>query len=110
MDIFLFLFLVTGCIALALILIVGYSLVVQVKKTRKEILNLLHVFKETNTNLIQQTSKLEILDKQLRIIGSKLVPEMYKQRTSRRPALTPHRKTEGETEETKRGVWSLVNN
>ena len=60
MDILLFLFLVIGCTALALILIVGYSLVVQVRKTRKEIVKLLHVFKETHTNLIHQTSKLEI--------------------------------------------------
>ena len=80
MDLFLFLFLIIGYVALAVIIIIGISLVLEVKKTRKTVTKLIHLVNQSNTTLIHQTSKLDIIDRQLRIIGSKLVPEKYKRR------------------------------
>jgi hypothetical protein len=83
MDLFLLLFLLIGFVALAVIIILGFSLVLEVKKTRKTVTKLIHLINQSNTTLIHQTSKLDIIDRQLRIIGSKLVPEKYKRRTAR---------------------------
>ena len=83
MDLFLFLFLIIGYVALAVIIIIGISLVLEVKKTRNTVTKLIHLINQSNTTLIHQTSKLDIIDRQLRIIGSKLVPEKYKRRAAR---------------------------
>ena len=81
MDIVGFFFLILGYIALGVILIIGVSLVVEVKKTRTEIVKFIHLMNQMNTTLIHQTSKFEIMDRQLRIIGSKLVPEKYRRKS-----------------------------
>jgi hypothetical protein len=85
MDVVLIFFLLIGLVGLATIFIVGFSMVVETKKTRKEIIKIGNLIKTTNTALIHQTSKLEILDRQLRIIGSTLVPEKYKRKAPRNP-------------------------
>jgi len=83
MDLVFLLFLIIGYVSMAVIIIIGFSLVLEVKKTRKTVTKLMHLINQSNTTLIHQTSKLEILDRQLRIIGSKLVPEKYKRRTAK---------------------------
>lgn len=81
MDIVVFILLILGYIALGVILIIGFSLVVQVKKTRTEIVRFIQLMNQMNTTLIHHTSKFEVMDRQLRIIGSKLVPEKYRSKS-----------------------------
>ncbi|MGD8972353.1 MAG: hypothetical protein PVJ56_03565, partial [Desulfobacterales bacterium] len=81
MDIVVFIFLIFGYLALGVILIIGFSLVVEVKKTRKQIVKFIELMNQMNTTLVHHTSKFEILDRQLRIIGSKLVPEKYRSKS-----------------------------
>jgi len=81
MDIVAFILLILGYIALGVILIIGFSLVVEVKKTRTEIVRFIQLMNQTNTTLIHHTSKFEIMDRQLRIIGAKLVPEKYRSKS-----------------------------
>ena len=81
MDIVVFIFLIFGYLALGVILIIGFSLVVEVKKTRTQIFNFIELMNQMNTTLVYQTSKFEMLDRQLRIIGSKLVPEKYRSKS-----------------------------
>ena len=85
MDVVLLFFLLIGLIGLATLFIIGFSIVVETKKTRKEIIKIGNLIKTTNTALLHQTSKLELLDRQLRIIGSTLVPEKYKRKAPRNP-------------------------
>jgi hypothetical protein len=103
-------FLVVGFIAFAMFLIALSALVVEVKKIKKEIAKISFLINQTNMNLIHQTSKLEILDKQLRIIGIKLVPEKYKKKAAYNPAAGPIQKTAQPAKGDGFGKWSLVDN
>ena len=110
MDTVLLLFLVVGFVGFVMFLIALSALVVEVKKIKKEVVKISYLINQTNMNLIHQTSKLEILDKQLRIIGIKLVPEKYKKKAAQNSTTGPIRKTAQPAREGEFGKWSPVDN
>jgi hypothetical protein len=110
MDTVLLLFLFLGFFALVMFLVALSALVIEVKTIKKEIVKISYLINQTNMNLIHQTSKLEILDKQLRIIGIKLVPERYKKKAVQGAAAGPIRKPGQPAKGDEFGKWSLVDN
>jgi hypothetical protein len=110
MDTVLLLFLFLGFFALVMFLVALSALVIEVKKIKKEIVKISYLINQTNMNLIHQTSKLEILDKQLRIIGIKLVPERYKKKAPQNATAGTIRKPGQPAKGDEFGKWSLVDN
>ena len=54
----------------------------EVKKIRQEMLKIEFSINQMKSSLAHQTSKLEMMNKHLAIIGSKAAPERYKKRPS----------------------------
>jgi hypothetical protein len=54
----------------------------EVKKIRQEMVKIELSINMMKANLAHQTSKIELMNKHLGIIGSKMAPERYKRRSS----------------------------
>ena len=83
MDAALIMILIVGTIALATIPLFSIFIFSEVKKIGKEIVKIQFSINQMNTSLIHQTSRIDILNKHMGIIGSKVAPENYKKRPKR---------------------------
>ena len=71
-------------IVLAAILLLCCFIFSEVKKIRQEMVKLEFSINQMKSSLAHQTSKLEMMNKHLAIMGSKAAPEKYKKRPSRK--------------------------
>lgn len=82
MDVALILILIICSIVLALISLLCFFIFSEVKEIREEMNKIEFSIKLMESNLAHQTSTIELMNKHLGIIGSKMAPERYKRRTS----------------------------
>ena len=82
MDAVLVLIILIWSMGLAIIPVFCFFIFSEVKKIRKEMVKIEFSINQMKFSLAHQTSKNELMNKHLEIIGSKIAPERYKRRTS----------------------------
>ena len=71
-------------IVLTIIPLFCFFIFSEVKKIRQEMVKIEFSINQMKSSLAHQTSKLEMMNKHLAIMGSKAAPEKYKKRPSRK--------------------------